>query len=224
LKPLEVAIITNEIERILDLAAGLNERGFSCLIIADGDDVIEQIIEQSPKLVLLDMSSPSLVEKTYMLPKRIKRETKTPIVALLSGDTLNSLEPRVPIDDFVVEPWDSGEVALRAKRTFWRADGVAEGRLMECGDLMIDLENYEVTINGSQVMLTYKEYELLKFLARNKGRVLTREALLDEIWGYDYFGGDRTVDVHIRRLRGKIEDAEHSFIETVRNVGYKFKG
>jgi DNA-binding response OmpR family regulator len=80
-----------------------------------------------------------------------------------------------------------------------------------------------VTVNGALVELTFKEYELLKLLAANRGRVFTREALLDKLWGYDYFGGDRTVDVHIRRLRSKIEDAEHTYIETVRNIGYRFK-
>jgi DNA-binding response OmpR family regulator len=80
----------------------------------------------------------------------------------------------------------------------------------------------EVTVNGSIVELTFKEYELLKLMASNPGRVYTREVLLNKIWGYDYFGGDRTVDVHIRRLRSKIEDSGHSYIETVRNIGYKF--
>lgn len=221
--PIEVAIITNEMERVLELVTGLNERGLSCLIIGDGDDVIEQIIEQSPKLLLLDMGNPFSVEKTYMLPKKIKREKKLPIIALLSRETLNSLEPRLSIDDFVVEPWDSNEIALRVRRIFWHANKAVEGKIIECGDLIIDLENYEVTINGSLVMLTYKEYELLKYLATNRGRVITRETLLNEIWGYDYFGGDRTVDVHIRRLRSKIEDPTHSFIETVRNIGYRFK-
>jgi DNA-binding response OmpR family regulator len=77
-------------------------------------------------------------------------------------------------------------------------------------------------VGGNPVMLTFREYELLKFLASNRGRVFTREALLNRVWGYDYYGGDRTVDVHIRRLRSKIEDASHTFIETVRNIGYKF--
>ena len=93
---------------------------------------------------------------------------------------------------------------------------------IKCDGLTIDLATCEVTVNGKIVELTFKEYEMLKLLASNKGRVYTREALLDKIWGYDYYGGDRTVDVHVRRLRSKIEDASHTYIETVRNIGYRF--
>jgi len=88
---------------------------------------------------------------------------------------------------------------------------------------LINRAKCEVTLAGRVLMLTFMEYELLKFLASNKGRVFTREVLLNKVWGYDYYGGDRTVDVHIRRLRSKIEDLTHTFIETVRNIGYKFR-
>lgn len=94
--------------------------------------------------------------------------------------------------------------------------------LIKTGDLVIDVNKYEVLLNGNKVGLTFKEYELLKFLSSNRGRVYSRDQLLDKIWGYDYYGGTRTVDVHIRRLRSKIEDKKHVFIETVRNIGYKF--
>jgi len=97
------------------------------------------------------------------------------------------------------------------------------GELIKCDGLVIDLAKCEVTMGCKVVELTFKEYELLKFLASNRGRVYTREALLDKVWGYDYYGGDRTVDVHIRRLRSKIEDSKHTFIETVRNIGYRFR-
>ncbi|MBI4340972.1 MAG: winged helix-turn-helix transcriptional regulator [Candidatus Omnitrophica bacterium] len=90
------------------------------------------------------------------------------------------------------------------------------------GALVIDFERYEVHVKGEPVDLTYKEFELLKFLATHPGKVFTREALLDKVWGYDYYGGTRTVDVHIRRLRSKIESRGATYIDTVRNVGYKF--
>ncbi len=97
------------------------------------------------------------------------------------------------------------------------------GPVIKSGDLIIDPVKCEVHLGGRLLALTFKEYEMLKLLAINPGKVFTREALLNEVWGYDYFGGDRTVDVHVRRLRAKVEDPVHSFIETVRNVGYKFK-
>jgi two-component system alkaline phosphatase synthesis response regulator PhoP len=87
---------------------------------------------------------------------------------------------------------------------------------------VIDSGKCEVLLGGKAIVLTFKEYQLLKFLAANKGKAFTREALLNKVWGWDYYGGDRTVDVHIRRLRSKIEDMNHSFIETIRNIGYRF--
>ena len=93
---------------------------------------------------------------------------------------------------------------------------------MKVGDLQIDLERYEVSLEGKKVLLTYKEYQMLVLLASNPGKVYSRENLLSQVWGYDYFGGTRTVDVHVRRLRSKIENANHSFIETIWNVGYRF--
>jgi two-component system, OmpR family, alkaline phosphatase synthesis response regulator PhoP len=96
--------------------------------------------------------------------------------------------------------------------------------VVRAGDLTLDLANYRVAVAGRPVELTFKEYELLRFLVQNPDKVLTREALLKRVWGYDYFGGSRTVDVHIRRLRSKLEDRGHVFIETIRNVGYRFVG
>ena len=101
-------------------------------------------------------------------------------------------------------------------------NGDADGpEVLRCGGLEIDIERYKVTVQGDVVDLTYKEYELLRFLASNPGKPFTREALLNQVWGYDYYGGSRTVDVHVRRIRAKIERYE-SFVETVRNVGYRF--
>ena len=127
------------------------------------------------------------------------------------------------VDDFVAQPWEATEVATRMKQALWRLNKIDSKELIKCGDLVIDLGKCEVFLSGKSVVLTFKEYELLKFLASNKGRVFSRDSLLSKIWGYDYYGGDRTVDVHIRRLRSKIEVSSHIFIETVRNVGYRFK-
>jgi two-component system alkaline phosphatase synthesis response regulator PhoP len=157
------------------------------------------------------------------LTQRIKQEKRLPVIALLSKAALGNLDSTLGIDDFVLEPWEATEVAVRAKRVLWRTNNIDSRELIKCGDLVIDLGKCEVSLDGRLVALTFKEYELLRFLASNKGRVFTREALLNKLWGYDYYGGDRTVDVHIRRLRSKIEDPTHTFIETVRNMGYRFK-
>ena len=139
----------------------------------------------------------------------------------MPGEMLNGIDSNLEIDDFVVRPFDLPELVVRVKRTLRRTSNIDKQELITCGDLMIDPAKREVSINGRLVVLTFKEYELLKVLISSRGKVFTRETLLNQVWGYDYYGGDRTVDVHIRRLRSKIEDATHTFIETVRNIGYK---
>jgi two-component system alkaline phosphatase synthesis response regulator PhoP len=121
-------------------------------------------------------------------------------------------------------PWRLGELWLRIARLLDRRGPAPAVPLISAGDLVIDPERYDVYVANKAVLLTFKEYELLKLLASNPGRVYSREALLEQVWGYQYFGGTRTVDVHVRRLRSKIEDATHTFIDTVWNVGYRFHG
>jgi DNA-binding response OmpR family regulator len=115
-----------------------------------------------------------------------------------------------------------GELRLRIARLQDKKTPPPEAHLISAGDLVIDPERYDVYVANKPVLLTFKEYELLKLLASNPGHVYRREALLEQVWGYQYFGGTRTVDVHVRRLRSKIEDATHTFIDTVWNVGYRF--
>ena len=122
-----------------------------------------------------------------------------------------------------MKPWNMDELSARIRRAISHTTRPEHDSIIKVGDLTIDPVRCEVELAGRLLALTFKEYELLKLLATSKGKVFTRESLLNEIWGYDYYGGDRTVDVHIRRLRSKIEDPVHSFIETVRNIGYKFK-
>jgi two-component system alkaline phosphatase synthesis response regulator PhoP len=154
----------------------------------------------------------------------MKQERLLPVIALVTRETLNSIDGHLDIaDDFLVSPYDVKEVVLRIKRLLNKTGNLDSGELIECDGLMIDPANCEVTLEGKVVELTFKEYELLKFLAGHRGRVFTRETLLDRVWGYDYYGGDRTVDVHIRRLRSKIEYSNHTFIETVRSIGYRFR-
>ena len=136
---------------------------------------------------------------------------------------MDALDGSLQADDFIIPPYRPVEVALRIQRLIKRSrpdDAVAP---LKNGELTIDLARYEVTLSGRRVDLTFKEYELLRFLAASPGKVFTRETLLNRVWGYDYFGGTRTVDVHVRRLRSKIETTTGSFIETVRNVGYRFR-
>jgi len=125
--------------------------------------------------------------------------------------------------DFYFPPFRAEEFAVRIALLIARSGGNDSGNVVQQGEIRIDLERYEVTVSGRKVDLTFKEYELLRVLASNPGHVYSREALLQTVWAYDYYGGTRTVDVHIRRLRSKINDVEHRFIQTVWNVGYRFR-
>jgi DNA-binding response OmpR family regulator len=140
----------------------------------------------------------------------------------VTEEGLQRLELAWGIEDFLVWPTSLTQVVSRLKLILWRLDRVELQNGIKVGALAIDFEKYEVYVNGQPQELTYKEFELLKFLATHPGKVLTREVLLNKVWGYDYYGGTRTVDVHIRRLRSKLETGRRIYIETVRNVGYKF--
>ena len=145
------------------------------------------------------------------------------VISIISPDKLRNLDPAAGLDDFLLSGAPPDELCARVRQALWRRHGVDARNILKCGDLEMDLANYTVHISGKPVELTYKEYELLRFLATNRDRVFNRETLLNKVWGYDFYGGARTVDVHIRRLRSKIEDRHTPFIETVRNVGYRFR-
>jgi len=217
------SIIADGKGRIARLGAELASKGLLCSIDTDGKKTAQKISGRDLDLVFIAIDGKPVTLEMINLAQSIKQENHLPVIALLSKEALDRLDSGLIVDDFVVEPWDATEIVLRAKRILKKTGSTAKQELIECGDLTIDLAKYEVYVNNRPIELTFKEYELLRFLASNRGRVFTRESLLNEVWGYDYYGGDRTVDVHIRRLRSKIEDSTHTFIETVRNIGYKFK-
>jgi two-component system alkaline phosphatase synthesis response regulator PhoP len=217
----KVFIIANESEQAGELRAELAQRGFDCLIVPYNDEAIEQIVGQSPEVMLLDADEAPTGSEAWELAQSIRQDMNIPLIALMSREKLNDLDSS--LDDFVVKPWEANEVTVRIKRILKQKGNIDDENIIKCGDLVIDLDKYEVSLKGKPIMLTFREYQLLKFLASNKGKVFTREALLNKVWGWDYYGGDRTVDVHIRRLRSKIEDPTHTFIETVRNIGYKLR-
>ncbi len=221
-----VLIIAKEPSKAAEIESGLTHIGFVCSII-DGAEKLDEVLTRRPdvNLALVDMNGAatsvwgrSVLEQL----QNIKLRRQLPVLAIFSKETLNGLDSDFGIDDFIVEPCDFSELAVRLRRAAKMSDTGAGGESIKHGDLVIDTAKCEVSISGRLIILTFKEYELLKFLMRHKSKVFTRDALLNEVWGFDYYGGDRTVDVHIRRLRSKIEDADHSFIETVRNIGYKF--
>jgi DNA-binding response OmpR family regulator len=220
---LRLLMIARETGELAELRSRLADSGFACAIVPPGQELPEEIGNYRPDLVLLEIDGSLPDDEIEAIVRGLKEERHLPVIALLSRDMLDSLDGRLNIDDFITSPGDQRELALRIKRLLSQARDIDSSEIVQCDGLLIDLAKCEVTLEGRIVELTFKEYELLKFLASHRGRVYSREALLNQVWGYDYYGGDRTVDVHVRRLRSKIEDASHSFIETVRNVGYRFK-
>jgi DNA-binding response OmpR family regulator len=146
-----------------------------------------------------------------------------PLLVLLTAEQLPDLELREDLfDDFCMLPLRPGELRRRVEHLFWRTGRGTRPELVEYGPLLLNLETYQAAIGGKPLDLTYMEYELLKFLASHPGKVFTRETLLSRVWGYEYYGGARTVDVHIRRLRAKLGEEHANLIQTVRSVGYRF--
>ena len=145
-----------------------------------------------------------------------------PLLLLVTGGQLAELELREDLyDDFCLSPFHPRELEARLKHLLWRSGKGGTADILEYGPLVLNLETYQAVIEKKPLDLTYMEYELLKFLATHPGKVFTRETLLSRVWGYEYYGGARTVDVHIRRLRAKLGE-EHNLIHTVRSVGYRF--
>lgn len=185
---------------------------------------LEQLDERGatpPDAVLLDMSSLEGPDARRLV--ELCHDRRLPVLAAVPREAVKDYDPSLNADEMVVCPVSEAELNARVKQAVYRVSGPAGPKLLRAGDLAIDLERYEVTVAGRRVSLTYKEFQLLVHLASNPGRVYTREALLSQIWGYDYLGGTRTVDVHIRRLRSKVESPGRSFVETIWNVGYRFK-
>ena len=151
------------------------------------------------------------------------KNLQIPVLVMIPKEDHATVDPSLEVEDLVFLPFRDHELRTRVRRALWRTGSWDSGQIIRTGDIVIDQERYEVSVAGRKVILTFKEYQLLCLLAANPGRVYTRETLLSRVWEYDYFGGTRTVDVHIRRLRSKVEDANHLFIETVRNVGYRFR-
>jgi len=146
-----------------------------------------------------------------------------PVLLVLPAAQVDDLELREDLfDDFLLTPNRSAELDARLKHLFFRTGRGTRPELIEYGPLALNLETYQAVCSGRPLDLTYMEYELLKFLAAHPGKVFTRETLLSRVWGYDYYGGARTVDVHIRRLRAKLGEEHANLISTVRSVGYRF--
>ena len=196
----------------------LIENGIDVILVSANFDISN---DTKPEMVLVDTT-----QFTPMDFRSFHRQTEDldiPIIALVDEKTAPELDPRLGFSDFVFVPVKPLELLIRSQMAIMRMRKPEPSGVIKIGGLTIDPARYEVYLNGKRIYLRFKEYELLRLMASNPGHVYTREALLNAIWGYDYFGGTRTVDVHIRRLRSKISDSDNSFIETVWQVGYRWR-
>jgi two-component system alkaline phosphatase synthesis response regulator PhoP len=208
-------------EEMQPMAATLDEAGFAVQHAAL-DRLLDEARAETPVVMLFNL----LQRADLPLIRNMLRSADMPhgvaSLAVIRSGQLEGFDFSTGFDDFIVHPALAEELTARVRRAIWLKSGVESDNTLRAGDLHIDLSNYKAYVAGRPVDLTYKEFELLRFLATNRDKVFTREALLNRVWGYDFYGGARTVDVHVRRLRSKIEDNVHTFIETVRNVGYRF--
>lgn len=214
-----VAVIARTDEGAAALADPLTRQGLEARVIAISDPAPD-LAGLQPDAILIEFYARDRLVFDAITGDATIRE-RCAVIACLGPAELRLYEMTAAADDFVILPALPEELAARVRMAV-RKRTPESSDIIRAGDLTLDLANYRVAVAGHPVELTFKEYELLRFLMQNPDKVLTREALLKRVWGYDYFGGSRTVDVHIRRLRSKLEDRGHVFIETIRNVGYRF--
>jgi two-component system response regulator RegX3 len=223
----KILVVEDEPSLVDALEYGLQAEGFEVIASTDGETSLTLLERERPDIVLLDVMLPGLSGTEVC--KRIRASSAVPIIMLTAKDSeidkVVGLE--LGADDYVTKPFSMRELTARVRAVLRRGgdwDLPELGAPLEVRGVRIDPERYEVAVRGQRVDLPPKEFALLELLIRNAGRVLTRDLIIDRIWGADYVGDTKTLDVHIKRLRGRIEQAAHEpeLIVTVRGVGYKF--
>ena len=204
----------------------LEKEGFECILAENGKIALEKFAVSSPDLIILDIMMPEI--DGWQVCREIRKTSNIPIIMLTAkGETFDKvLGLELGADDYMVKPFETKELIARIKAVLRRTESKPESKTEEVSfpGLLVNLSNYELKINDNIIEVPPQELELLYFLASNPNRVFTREQLLEEVWGFDYFGDSRTVDVHIKRLREKLEGINESWqLKTVWGVGYKFE-
>lgn len=226
-----VLVVEDEDSFIDALTVGLAREGFRVQVARDGAQALDLFDAVRPDIVLLDVMLPKV--SGIDVCRAIRAKSKVPIIMVTAKaseiDTVVGLE--VGADDYVSKPYRLRELVARMRAVLRRAPGPAEvddssrGEVLEVGDVTLDPSRHEVVIRGDDVSLPLKEFELLHLLLENAGRVLSRDLLIDRVWGHDYVGDTKTLDVHVKRLRAKVEadPANPSRIVTIRGLGYKYE-
>lgn len=223
----KILVVDDEVHIQELIKFNLENNGFKVICAGNGIDALNLARMELPDLVLLDLMLPGI--DGYEVCKEIRKDnsiSSMPIIMLTAkGDEFDKvLGLELGADDYLTKPFSVRELLARVKAILRRTVIKNIDTLYRFGNIVVDFDKHEILRDDEKIDLTLKEFELLEILIRNKGRVMTRDYLLDKIWGYDYIGETRTVDVHIRHLRQKIEkdDKNPVFLETVRGVGYRF--
>ncbi len=221
----KILIVDDESNIIELIRLYLEKEGFSVLVARNGTEALSKFRTDSPDLVILDIMIPE--PDGWQVCREIRLSSNVPIIMLTAkSETFDKvLGLELGADDYLTKPFEAKELVARVKAVLRRTDSKeADKKQIIFDNLIVNIENYELTISGKLTDIPPKELELLYFLASNPNRVYTREQLLEKVWGFDYFGDSRTVDVHIKRLREKLEGTSDSWqLKTVWGVGYKFE-
>ena len=222
----KILIVDDESNIVELIRLYLENEGFTAVSARDGNEALSKFKSEAPDLIILDIMIPE--PDGWQVCREIRRSSNVPIIMLTAkSETFDKvLGLELGADDYLTKPFEAKELVARVKAVLRRSDTKESEQKKEISytNLTVNIENYELTICGNIIEVPPKELELLYFLASNPNRVYTREQLLEEVWGFDYFGDSRTVDVHIKRLREKLEGVEGNWqLKTVWGVGYKFE-
>jgi two-component system OmpR family response regulator/two-component system alkaline phosphatase synthesis response regulator PhoP len=225
-----VILVVDDEEPIQELLKfNLEKEGYQVITADDGPEALKTIEEKHPDLVVLDIMLPGMngLEVCKLLRMNPKFSDLPVIMLTAKGEEIDKvLGLEIGADDYLTKPFSPRELLARIRARLRRMKPVEGGNELLRGDLRIDLERFSVSMRGEYVELTHKEFELLRVLAAHPGKVYSRDELLERVWGYEYAGDTRTVDVHVRHLRQKVEKdpSNPEYIETLRGIGYRLKG
>ena len=221
----KILIVDDESNIVELIRLYLEKEGFETVVAKDGNEALFKFKSENPDMIILDIMIPE--PDGWQVCREIRKSSNVPIIMLTAkSETFDKdLGLELGADDYLTKPFEAKELVARVKAVLRRTDSKEpDKKLISFDNLSVNIENYELVINGNLTDVPPKELELLYFLASNPNRVYTREQLLEEVWGFDYFGDSRTVDVHIKRLREKLEGVEGNWqLKTVWGVGYKFE-